>query len=100
MATSENVDELEVAVELQGKPKLIDPPASFRSAVWKNFGFPQVDGKVDKSKSVCKICFASVSYKTGTTSNMNNSQKRKHSIHTVEETKVTKKVDTKQSYLY
>jgi hypothetical protein len=30
MATSENVDELEVAVELQGKPKLIDPPASFR----------------------------------------------------------------------
>jgi hypothetical protein len=51
MATSENVDELEVAVELQGKPKLIDPPTSLRSAVWKYFGFPEVDGKVDKSKS-------------------------------------------------
>jgi hypothetical protein len=46
MATSENAEELEVAVELQGKPKLIDPPASFRSAVWKYFGFPEVDGKV------------------------------------------------------
>jgi hypothetical protein len=53
MATSENAEELEVAVELQGKPKLIDPPASFRSAVWKYFVFPEVDGKVDKSKSVC-----------------------------------------------
>ena len=53
MATSENAEELEVAVELQGKPKLIDPPASLRSAVWKYFGFPEVDGKVDKSKSVC-----------------------------------------------
>jgi hypothetical protein len=27
MATSENAEELEVAVELQGKPKLIDPSA-------------------------------------------------------------------------
>jgi hypothetical protein len=32
MTTSENAEELEVAVELQGKPKLIDPPASLRSA--------------------------------------------------------------------
>jgi len=100
MATSENAEELEVALEVQGKPKLIDPPASFRSAVWKYFGFPEADGKVVKSKSVCKICFASVLYKTGTTSNMNTHLKRKHSIDTVEETKVTKKVDTKQSYLY
>jgi hypothetical protein len=45
LVTSENAEELEVAVELQGKPKLIDPPASFRSAVWKYFGFPEVDGK-------------------------------------------------------
>ena len=66
MATSENAEELEVAVELQDKPKLIDPPASFRSAVWKYFDFPE-------SKSVCKICFASVNslYQIGTTSNMN-----------------------------
>jgi len=63
MATLENTEELEVAVELQGKPKLIDPPASFRSAVWKYFGFPEVNVKVDKSKSICKICFASVSTK-------------------------------------
>ena len=63
MATSENTEELEVAVELQGKPKLIDPPASFRSAVRKYFGFPEVYEKVDKSKSVCKICFVSVSIK-------------------------------------
>ena len=63
MATSENTEELEVAVELQGKPELIDPPASLRSAVWKYFGFSEVDGKVDKSKSVCKICFTCVSTK-------------------------------------
>jgi hypothetical protein len=63
MATSENAEELEVAVELQGKLKLIDPPVSFRSAVWKYFGFPEVDEKVDKSKFVCKICFVSVSIK-------------------------------------
>lgn len=63
MAMSENAEDLEVAVELQDKPKLIHPPATFRLAVWKYFGFPVVDGKVDKSKSVCKICFASVSTK-------------------------------------
>jgi hypothetical protein len=44
MAMSENAEELEVAVELQDKPKLIDPPASFRSAVWKYFDFPEVTG--------------------------------------------------------
>jgi hypothetical protein len=51
MTASDNAEE-EVAVELQGKPKLIDPPASLRSAVWKYFGFPEVDGKVDKSKVI------------------------------------------------
>ena len=56
MTTSENAEELEVAVELQSKPKLINPPASLRSAVWKYFGFPEVDGKVDKSitNMLCK----------------------------------------------
>jgi hypothetical protein len=44
-----------VAVELQGKSKLIDPPASLRSAVWKYFGFPEVDGKVDKSNIKTKL---------------------------------------------
>jgi hypothetical protein len=38
MSTSENAEELEVAVELQGKPKLIDPPVSFRSASYRKVG--------------------------------------------------------------
>ena len=34
---------------------IVNPPASFRSAVWKYYGFPTKDGTTDKSKTICKI---------------------------------------------
>ena len=40
--------------------KIMEPPASFRSGVWKHFGFPVNvhNGKevVEKEKTVCKLC--------------------------------------------
>ena len=53
-------------------------PASllgYKSVVWENFGFPvqhSSDGKrvVDRTKAVCRRCFAEVGYVTGNTSNM------------------------------
>ena len=35
---------------------IVNPPASFRSAVWKYYGFPTKDGTTDKDKTICKIC--------------------------------------------
>uniref|UniRef100_A0A0E9X8M8 BED-type domain-containing protein n=1 Tax=Anguilla anguilla TaxID=7936 RepID=A0A0E9X8M8_ANGAN len=50
-------------------------PPSFKSAVWKHFGFSiQYDdeGKktVNKQSTVCKLCFSTVGYSSGNTSNM------------------------------
>ena len=40
--------------------KIMEPPASFRSGVWKHFGFRVNvhNGKedVEKEKTVCKLC--------------------------------------------
>ena len=40
--------------------KIMEPPASFRSGVWKQFGFRVnvLNGKevVEKEKTVCKLC--------------------------------------------
>ena len=66
MATSENAEELEVAVELQGKSKLIDPPASLRSAVWKSM--ERLTNRNLFVKYALQVL--TVSYKIGTTSNM------------------------------
>jgi len=31
---------------------IVNPPTSFRSAVWKYYGFPTKDGTKDKSKTI------------------------------------------------
>ena len=56
---------------------IVNPPASFRSAVWKYYGFLTKDGTKEKSKTICKICLATFKYCAGSTSSMSASQ---HSI--------------------
>ena len=57
---------------------IVNPPASFRSAVWKYYGFPAKDGSTDKSKTICKICSATLKYCAGSTSSMSAHLKRQH----------------------
>ena len=59
---------------------IVNPPASFRSAVWKYYGFPTKDGTTDKSRTICKICFATFKYCTASTSSMSAHLKSQHSI--------------------
>lgn len=59
---------------------IVNPPASFRSAVWKYYGFPTKDGTTDKSKTICKICLATFKYCAGSTSSMSAHLKSQHSI--------------------
>ena len=70
--------------------KIKDPPASFRSFVWKYFRFKiqNVNGIeiTDKERTVCKICFSDVSYKTGNISNMFTHLSRKHAITSTKQT--------------
>ena len=52
-----------------------DPPASLRSQVWENFGFPVSysstgERVVDKTRTVGQRCSAVVGYVSGNTSNM------------------------------
>ena len=53
--------------------KLVDFKSSRSNAspVWKYFGFYEIDGEVDKSKAICKICKAEKPYSGGSTSNLN-----------------------------
>ena len=44
------------------KPKICDAPASYRSNVWKYFGFPEVNGVADRTKTICKIWYVNISY--------------------------------------
>ena len=60
---------------------IVNAPASFRSQVWKYFGFEKNDKT--RTSSICKKCFIKVSYKTGNTSNMATHLKRIHGISSV-----------------
>ena len=59
---------------------IVNPPASFRSAVWKYYGFPTKDGTTNKSRTICKICFATFKYCAASTSSMSAHLKSQHSI--------------------
>ena len=50
--------------------KIREPPASFRSGIWKHFG--KYNGKevVEKEETVCKLCHNKVNFKSGNTSNV------------------------------
>ncbi|XP_033753063.1 zinc finger BED domain-containing protein 1-like [Pecten maximus] len=61
--------------------KLASPPATLKSPVWRQFGFPYetVDGKeaVNRHVAVCRLCDYMTKY-TGATTNMNTHLKRHH----------------------
>ena len=58
---------------MASEKKIVDNKSSRSNAssVWKYFGFFEIDGKIDKSKAVCKICKAEKPYNGGSTSNLN-----------------------------
>ena len=63
--------------------ELQDAPATFRSHVWKYFGFPVTYNdsgvrEVDKSVTVCKLCGTRKSYDDGNTSSMGTHLTRHH----------------------
>ena len=59
--------------------KLIRPaPASLKAAIWQHFGFYEVDGKMDKTYAVCKVCRSQIKY-FGNTTNLRNHISRYHS---------------------
>ena len=54
------------------KIQLQNPPASYKSKVWKYFGFERKESvhKIDRTKPARKICSVTVGCKSGTTTNM------------------------------
>ena len=65
------------------KRKFEEGPASLKSAVWDHFGFSvecddQGKKTVDKQRTVCKHCFSSFVYSSGSTSNMAGHLRRSH----------------------
>lgn len=60
-----------------------DAPPGYRSFVWQYFGFlikKDKDGNrvTDKTKTVCKLCYAVTLYTTSNTTNMNHHLQRHH----------------------
>ena len=68
------------------KRKFEEAPASLKSAVWDHFGFSvecddQGKKTVDKQRTVCKHCFSSFVYSSGSTSNMAGHLRSSHPIN-------------------
>ena len=65
--------------KMAASDKLIWPaPASLKAAIWQHFGFYEVDGKMDKTYAVCKVCRSQIKY-FGNTTNLRNHISRYHS---------------------
>ncbi|XP_070403898.1 E3 SUMO-protein ligase ZBED1-like isoform X1 [Nothobranchius furzeri] len=63
--------------------KIEDAPPGYRSSVWQYFGFPvKKDNNgnrvTEKTKTVCKLCYAVIPYTTSNTTNMNHHLQRYH----------------------
>ena len=58
---------------------IVNRPPSFRSAVWKYYGFLDEEGARDKSKNIFKICLATFKYCAGSSSSTSAHLKRRHS---------------------
>ena len=37
-------------------------PGTLKAAVWQHFGFYEVEGKLDKTYTVCKVCGTKIKY--------------------------------------
>ena len=53
-------------------------PGTLKAAVWQHFGFYEVEGKLDKTYTVCKVCGTKIKY-FGNTTNLRNHISRYHS---------------------
>lgn len=62
-------------VESESNVQIVNPPAVFKSAVWKTFGFLKGDNK----KVVCRECKQILPY-SGNTTNMSTHLRRHHGI--------------------
>ena len=60
-------------------PRRIRPaPASLKAAIWQHFGFYEIDGKMDKTYTICKVCRSKIKY-FGNTTNLHSHISRHHS---------------------
>ena len=58
--------------------KLYAFPGKFKSQVWNCFGFYMDDnGKLDRSKAICRMCFRAIAY-SGNTTNLHNHVSHHH----------------------
>uniref|UniRef100_A0A1A7WWP6 BED-type domain-containing protein n=1 Tax=Iconisemion striatum TaxID=60296 RepID=A0A1A7WWP6_9TELE len=67
-----------------------DAPPGYKSSVWQYFGFPikkDIDGNrvTEKTKTLCKLCYAVIPYTTSNTTNMNHHLQRHHKNVTARE---------------
>ena len=51
----------------QTTPVIKDAPITYKSDVWANFGFSELDGKLEKTHAVCKVCHTKIRYFGNTT---------------------------------
>ena len=51
----------------QTTPVIKDAPLTYKSEVWANFGFYELDGKLEKTHAVCKVCHTKIRYFGNTT---------------------------------
>ena len=61
----------------QDKGLLKNAPSAWKADIWTHFGFYSVDGKLDKTHAVCKICGAKIK-NHGNTTNVKNHVLRFH----------------------
>ena len=73
---------------MASSPKLKDAPAKLKSKVWEYYGFRECSD----NRATCKMCFTDVSYpKAGSTTNLHQHLKRKHSLDVFESKSVNMK---------
>ena len=67
------IDKMDLNTKASTEKKIVDfkSSRSNASSVWKYFGFYECNGKLDKTKAICKICKAEKPYSGGSTSNLN-----------------------------
>ncbi|XP_042613353.1 E3 SUMO-protein ligase ZBED1-like [Cyprinus carpio] len=74
-----------------------EAPASFKSVVWRHFGFAveynaEEEKTVNKKMTVCKHCFTRVAYSNGNTSNMTAHLRCHHPAITLSEGRISEQV--------
>lgn len=74
-----------------------EAPASFKSVVWRHFGFAveynaEEEKTVNKKMTVCKHCFTRVAYSNGNTSNMTAHLRRHHPAISLSEGRISEQV--------